>query len=69
MVINDNVNVRVCGVNYTGFVSSLSEKSEKTSSWLMFPSLTFDIGTYITRHKTSLSVAIVDVNHFLPLLY
>jgi len=36
MVINNNVNVRACGVNYTGFVSSLSEKSKKTSSRLCF---------------------------------
>jgi len=69
MVINSNVNLRFCDVNYTGFVSSLSGKSEKMSTWFMFPTLTLDIGNSIIRSRTSLSVAIVDVSLFLPLFY
>jgi hypothetical protein len=69
MVINGDVNVRVCDINYTGFLSSLSGKCEETSTWFMFPKPTFDIGTSIIRIRTSLSVPIVYVIIFLPLLY
>jgi hypothetical protein len=68
VVVNSNVNVEACNVNYTEFVSSLSRKSEKTSTWIMFATLIFDIGTSIIRSRTSLSVAIVEVSIFLPLL-
>ena len=39
MVINSNANVGVCDINYTEFVTSLSGKNEKTSTWFMFLAL------------------------------
>jgi hypothetical protein len=68
MVINSNVNVRVCDVNYTECVNFLSGKSEKTSK-IFVSNTDILIGTCVIRSRTSLSVTIVEASFFLLLLY